>query len=65
MRVKSAPRLTLFGLILVLAAANSGCPWLNQQPDYLGEKNSLLSIPDPLPEDTADLIIPEARETVE
>jgi hypothetical protein len=35
--------------ILLTALVCSGCPELNTQPDYLGEKNSLMSVPDPLP----------------
>ncbi len=35
--------------ILLTALVCSGCPDLNTQPDYLGEKNSLMSVPDPLP----------------
>lgn len=41
--------------ILLTALASSGCPWLNHQPDYLGEKNSLMSVPDPLPATDAPL----------
>jgi hypothetical protein len=49
MRSFPTGRIVSFATILLTALVSSGCPDLNRQPDYLGDRNALMSVPDPLP----------------
>jgi hypothetical protein len=49
-------RVASFAAILVTALVSSGCPGLNRQPDYLGDRNAQFSVPDPLPETIPDAV---------
>jgi hypothetical protein len=49
-------RVASFAPILVTALVSSGCPALNRQPDYLGDRNALFSVPDLLPETMTDAV---------
>ena len=56
MRSFPTGRVASFAPILLTALVSSGCPELNRQPDYLGDRTAFLSIPDPLPTSSLDVV---------